>query len=76
MELGSNAAVAGAVAAGAGIGVIPARTLAAQPLVERLDVRGASFWRPFVLLVERGRPLSPAAEAFVGVCTRTGEEDG
>ena len=69
MELGSNAAVAGAVAAGAGIGVIPTRTLGAQPLVERLDVRGVSFSRPFVLLVERGRPLSPAAEAFIGVCT-------
>ena len=76
MELGSNAAVAGAVAAGAGIGVVPARTLGAQTLVERLDVRGVSFSRPFVLLVERGRPLSPAAEAFVGVCTeRVGKGD-
>ena len=75
MELGSNAAVAGAVAAGAGIGVIPARTLGAQTLVERLDVRGVSFHRPFVLLVERGRPLSPAAEAFVEVCTKTMRED-
>ena len=71
MELGSNAAVAGAVAAGAGIGVIPARTLGAQPLVKRLDVRGVKFSRPFVLLVERDRPLSPAAEAFVGVCTQS-----
>lgn len=69
MELGSNAAVAGAVAAGAGVGVIPTRTLGTQALVERLDVRGMSFSRPFVLLVERGRPLSPAAEAFVEVCT-------
>ncbi len=69
MELGSNAAVAGAVAAGAGIGVVPARTLGAQTLVERLYVREVSFSRPFVLLVERGRPLSPAAEAFVGLCT-------
>ena len=69
MELGSNAAVAGAVAAGAGIGVIPTRTLGTQPLVKRLDVRGATFSRPFVLLVERNRPLSPAAEAFVKLCT-------
>ena len=75
MELGSNAAVVGAVAAGAGIGVIPARTLGSQTPVERLDVRGVSFSRPFVLLVERGRPLSPAAEAFVGLCTeRAGRE--
>ena len=69
MELGSNAAVMGAVAAGAGIGVVPARSLGAQTLVERLDVRGVSFSRPFVLLVERNRPLSPAAEAFVALCT-------
>ena len=69
MELGSNAAVMGAVAAGAGIGVVPARTLGAQPLVERLDVRGVGFSRPFVLLVERSRSLSPAAEAFVELCT-------
>ena len=75
MELGSNAAVAGAVAAGAGIGVIPTRTLGAGALVKRLDVRGVSFSRPFVLLVERGRPLSPAAEAFVEICTqRSGKE--
>ena len=70
MELGSNAAVVGAVAAGAGIGVVPARTLGSRPLVRRLDVRGVRFTRPFVLLVERNRPLSPAAEAFVEVCTQ------
>ena len=74
MELGSNAAVVGAVAAGAGIGVVPARTLGSQPLVRRLDVRGVSFSRPFVLLVERGRPLSPAAEAFVHICVQPGKE--
>ena len=68
MELGSNAAVAGAVAAGAGIGVLPARTLATQPAVKRLDVRGLEFLRPFVLVTERGRQLSPAAEAFVETC--------
>jgi DNA-binding transcriptional LysR family regulator len=27
--------------------------------------------RPFVLLTELGRTLSPAAEAFVGACTGT-----
>ncbi len=68
MELGSNAAVAGAVAAGAGIGVLPARTLVTQAAVKRLDVRGLEFLRPFVLVTERGRPLSPAAEAFAATC--------
>jgi LysR family transcriptional regulator, low CO2-responsive transcriptional regulator len=69
MELGSNAAVAGAVAAGAGIGVVPARLVASQPDVRRLKVRGLQIRRPFVLVVERGRKLSPAAEAFAALCT-------
>ena len=69
MELGSNAAVVGAVAEGAGIGVVPVRTLKSEEQVGRLRVRGLSFLRPFVLVVERDRPLSPAAEAFVGLCT-------
>lgn len=68
MELGSNAAIAGAVAAGAGIGVLPARVLATHPEVKRLSVRGLEFLRPFVLVTERGRRLSPAAEAFVELC--------
>ena len=72
MELGSNAAVAGAVAAGAGIGVLPARTLATRPAVKRLDVRGLEFLRPFVLVTERGRQLSPAAEAFAATCVEDG----
>ena len=72
MELGSNAAIAGAVAAGAGIGVLPARTLVRQPAVKRLDVRGLEFLRPFVLVTERGRPLSPAAEAFAATCIGQG----
>lgn len=72
MELGSNAAIAGAVAAGAGVGVIPTRTLVAQPAVKRLDVSGLKFLRPFVLVTERGRPLSPAAEAFVAICIGKG----
>ncbi len=71
MELGSNAAVAGAVAAGAGIGVIPARTVRDQTEVRALEVRGLAFLRPFVLVTERNRPLSPAAEAFVEICTGT-----
>ena len=74
MELGSNAAVVGAVAEGAGIGVVPARTLGSQQQVRRLRVRGLAFLRPFVLVVERNRLLSPAAEAFVATCL--GKEDG
>lgn len=71
MELGSNAAVAGAVAAGAGVGVIPARMVRDQIEVRALEVRGLAFLRPFVLVTERDRPLSPAAEAFVEICTGT-----
>lgn len=70
MELGSNAAVAGAVAAGAGIGVVPLRTVGAMKEVRRVEVRGLALSRPFVLLTERGRRLSPAAEAFVATCIR------
>ncbi len=70
MELGSNAAVVGAVAAGAGIGVVPARTVENQSAVTTVEVRRLAFPRPFVLLTEHNRPLSPAAEAFVEVCAR------
>jgi DNA-binding transcriptional LysR family regulator len=70
MELGSNAAVAGAVATGAGIGVLPVRSLDSQDRIGRLSVRGLEFQRPFVMLVEKGRPLSPAAEAFTALCLR------
>lgn len=73
MELESNAAVAGAVAAGAGVGVLPARLVDNRRDLRRIPVRGLAFVRPFVLLVERGRPLSPAAEAFVELCL--GKED-
>jgi DNA-binding transcriptional LysR family regulator len=69
MELGSNAAVVGAVAEGTGIGVVPARTLGSKERVGQLHARGFSFVRPFVLVVERDRPLSPAAEAFAALCT-------
>ena len=70
MELGSNAAVAGAVAAGAGVGIVPLRTVATQGnRIERVEVRGLALTRPFVLLTELGRALSPAAEAFVQTCT-------
>ena len=69
LELGSNAAVAGAVAAGAGIGVVPARIAASQPAVRALSVPGLRIRRPFVLLVEHGRKLCPAAEAFAALCT-------
>lgn len=70
MELGSNAAVASAVATGAGIGILPARSLESQDRIGHLSVRGLEFRRPFVMLVERGRPLSPAAEAFMALCLR------
>ncbi|HEV2093393.1 MAG TPA: LysR substrate-binding domain-containing protein [Rubrobacter sp.] len=70
MELGSNAAVAGAVAAGAGVGVVPLRTAGALKGVRQIEVRGLAFSRPFVLLTERGRRLSPAAQAFVANCAR------
>jgi DNA-binding transcriptional LysR family regulator len=69
MELGSNAAVAGAVAAGAGVGVVPLRTMGTQGNISPVEVRGLALSRPFVLLTEVGRTLSPAAEAFVGACT-------
>lgn len=68
MELGSNAAVEGAVAAGGGVGVVPLRTAGALKRVKRVEVRGLALSRPFVLLIERGRALSPAAEAFVATC--------
>ncbi len=70
MELGSNAAVEGAVAAGAGFGVVPLRTIGNRGNIRRVEVRGLALSRPFVLLTERGRTLSPAAEAFVKTCTR------
>ena len=70
MELGSNAAVAGAVAAGAGVGVLPLRTSAALKELGQVEVRGLALSRPFVLLTERNRRLSPAAETFVETCTR------
>lgn len=70
MELGSNAAVLGAVAEGAGIGIVPERTLCFHEQVGRLHVHGLSFLRPFVLVVERNRKLSPAAKAFINLCKR------
>lgn len=73
MELGSNAAVRAAVVRGAGIGVIPAGLVPGADAVEPLRIRGVTFWRPFVLVVERGRFLSPAAEAFIEMCSAKGE---
>lgn len=69
MEIGSNAAVVRAVAEGAGIGVVPVRILRShQHGVRGVRVRGISLMRPFVLLTERERTLSPAAKAFVATC--------
>jgi len=76
MELGSNAAVMGAVAAGAGVGVVPARTVRDESAVSTIEVRGLALRRPFVLVTERGRPLSPAAEAFVGICSGAARSTG
>lgn len=70
MELGSNAAIASAVAAGGGVGVVPERSLVDQQRLRHFPVRGLTFLRPFVMLVERGRQLSPAAEAFMALCLR------
>lgn len=70
MELGSNAAVLGAVATGAGIGVVPSRILAHRQDVVPLSAPGLRFVRPFVLLTEKDRPLSPAAEAFTAIAPR------
>jgi len=52
----------------AAIGIVPSRTLSDHEQVRQLSVRGLSFVRPFVLIVERNRKLSPAAEAFVALC--------
>ncbi len=72
MELGSNAAVAGAVAAGAGVGVVPTRLVASHPGIEPIRVHGLTFSRPFMLVTECERPLSPAAEAFTATCIGEG----
>lgn len=72
MELGSNGAVAGAVAAGAGIGVVPERYVGTHPEVREVSVRSLVLRRPFVLVTEKNRSLSPAALAFIETCI--GEE--
>lgn len=68
MELGSNAAVIGAVAEGAGVGVVPERVVSGESRVRSVAVEGLSLSRPLVLVSERGRQLSPAATAFVKLC--------
>ncbi|MGH3090279.1 MAG: LysR substrate-binding domain-containing protein [Rubrobacteraceae bacterium] len=73
MELGSNGAVAGAVSAGVGVGVMPERFVSTHPEVRSIPVAGLSFRRPFTLVTERNRSLSPAALAFMETCT--GEEN-
>ncbi len=76
MELGSNGAVAGAVAAGVGIGVVPERFAATHPEVRKVPVEGLSFRRPFVLATEKRRSLSPAAKAFIETCVHIGKQVG
>lgn len=68
MELGSNGAVVGAVAAGVGVGVMPERFADSHPEVREVSVEGLSLRRPFALVTERSRSLSPAALAFVETC--------
>ncbi len=74
MELGSNGAVAGAVAAGVGVGIVPERFAATHPEVREVRVEGLVFKRPFVLLTEKSRSLSPAAVAFIETCIYIGKE--
>lgn len=76
MELGSNGAVAGAVAAGVGVGVVPERFAATHPEVRKVPVEGLVFKRPFVLVTEKSRSLSPAAVAFIETCIYIGKESG
>lgn len=68
MDLGSHAAIVGAVAAGAGVGVVPERVVSGDPRVKIIEVEGLSMSRPLVLVNERDRQLSPAALAFRELC--------
>lgn len=68
MELGSNGAVAGAVSAGVGVGFLPEHLVSTHPGVRGFPVEGLVIRRPFALVTERGRRLSPAATAFIEAC--------
>ncbi len=71
IEIGSNLAIARAVAEDAGIAMLPAVVVEDMIALERIvrvpyrkhDV----FSRPLFLLRLKGRPLSPAANAFLGL---------
>jgi DNA-binding transcriptional LysR family regulator len=69
IELGSNEAIARAVAAGAGVALLPAivvRDLLAMQRVRILRLPGdADILRPFYRLELANRPRAPALQAFV-----------
>jgi hypothetical protein len=56
------------------IGIVPVRTLKSEEQVGQVRIRGLSFLRPFGFVVERDRPLSPAAEAFVALSIGEGPQ--
>lgn len=71
IEIGSNEAIARAVADGAGIAILPA--IAVQELITLGRVKalritqGSSLVRPLYLLDLKDRPLSPTASAFLAM---------
>ncbi|MGI8650698.1 MAG: LysR substrate-binding domain-containing protein [Rubrobacter sp.] len=76
MELGSNAAIVGAVAEGAGVGVVPEGFVSGESRVRSVAVEGLAMSRPLVLVSERGRQLSSAAKAFVKLCVEGSQDSG
>ena len=53
---------------------MPVRNLKSEEQVGQVRIRGLSFLRPFGFVVERDRPLSPAAEAFVALSIGEGPQ--
>ena len=68
IEFGSNEGIVRAVAAGLGVGVVPART--ARELYMLKEIKAVNYphagvlLRPLFLLALKGRPLSPLARSF------------
>lgn len=76
VELGSNEAIARAVAAGLGVAILPAcvvRDLLRLGEVACLRHAGAERARPLFLLQLRERPMSPLATAFVEALAQPGK---
>lgn len=69
LELGSNAAIVGAIAQGAGVGVVPKRIVSGGSGVTAVRVAGLEISRPLALVSEANRGLSPAAEEFGRLCS-------